>query len=111
MKYHFTYLVSFFLLLFAGIGAAAQDDIPDWFFEPEEGECVGVSAPMPGHPKLCRNMALASALFDAFVVSSCDSLQAGLSLHGDLSPDSNCNIPSNQDLRAIIHTLVKEDKN
>ena len=94
MKYHFTYLVSLLVLLLAGIGGSAQD-IPSWFFEPDEGEFVGVSAPMPGHPKLCRNVALASALFDAFVVSSCDSLQAGLSLHGDLSPDSNCNIPSN----------------
>lgn len=67
----------------------SAQDIPSWFFEPEEGECVGVSAPMPGHPKLCRNMALASALFDAFVVSSCDSLQAGLSLHGN-QPRLDC---------------------
>ena len=78
-----THLLALSFLLFTSIGVAAQD-IPAWFFEPEEGECVGVSAPMPGHPKLCRNMALASALFDAFVVSSCDSLQAGLSLHGSL---------------------------
>lgn len=84
-----TQLLAFFVLLFAGIGAAAQDDIPDWFFEPDEGEFVGVSAPMPGHPKLCHNMALVSALFDAFVVSSCDSIQAGLSLHGD-QPRLDC---------------------
>lgn len=85
-----TLRILFLFLCLSSNGAFAQDDIPDWFFEPDKGEFVGVSAPMPGHPKLCRNVALASALFDAFVVSSCDSLQAGLSLHGDLSPDSNC---------------------
>lgn len=62
-----TLRILFLFLCLSSNGAFAQDDIPDWFFEPDKGEFVGVSMPMTNQPKLRHYMALSTALFSEYI--------------------------------------------